>query len=387
MLPRLRRCWQSALLLFVTAAACPLFAQLSTQDHLADPGFWPTQSAPSRQDFAGSAACAQCHGKIAATQPSTPMAANMFPAGQSQALLAHQHLGFTVAQYRYLVESRPDHSLYTVTDGKETISMPLLWAFGTPRVGQSYLYRKPNDAHYYEARVTYFPSLKGLGFTPSRDLEHPASLTEAMERQVPQDEVQRCFACHSTASTIGGSFHESALLPGVQCESCHGPGAKHVAAMKALEAGKLDADMGGIFTPAHLSPTDQVEYCGACHGAWWDIKLTGVLGPSTTRSAPYRLVSSKCWGAKGDPRITCTACHDPHKQLETVAANYDHACLACHTNALGAAPTAALPGKACPVARKDCTSCHMPKVYVKEMHDNFTDHRIRIAKAGEPFPE
>jgi hypothetical protein len=24
---------------------------------------------------------------------------------------------------------------------------------------------------------------------------------------------------------------------------------------------------------------------------------------------------------------------------------------------------------------------------VPEMHDNFTDHRIRIAKAGEPFPE
>jgi hypothetical protein len=29
----------------------------------------------------------------------------------------------------------------------------------------------------------------------------------------------------------------------------------------------------------------------------------------------------------------------------------------------------------------------MPKVYVKEMHDTFTDHRIRIARAGEPFPE
>jgi hypothetical protein len=29
----------------------------------------------------------------------------------------------------------------------------------------------------------------------------------------------------------------------------------------------------------------------------------------------------------------------------------------------------------------------MPKEYVPEMHDNFTDHRIRIARAGEPFPE
>jgi hypothetical protein len=29
----------------------------------------------------------------------------------------------------------------------------------------------------------------------------------------------------------------------------------------------------------------------------------------------------------------------------------------------------------------------MVKVYVPEMHSNFTDHRIRIAKPGEPFPD
>jgi hypothetical protein len=29
----------------------------------------------------------------------------------------------------------------------------------------------------------------------------------------------------------------------------------------------------------------------------------------------------------------------------------------------------------------------MVKVYVPEMHDNFTDHRIRIAKSGEGFPD
>jgi hypothetical protein len=29
----------------------------------------------------------------------------------------------------------------------------------------------------------------------------------------------------------------------------------------------------------------------------------------------------------------------------------------------------------------------MQKVFVPEMNDKFTDHRIRIARAGEPFPE
>jgi hypothetical protein len=117
------------------------------------------------------------------------------------------------------------------------------------------------------------------------------------------------------------------------------------------------------------------------------VKLSNTHGPSTTRSAPYRLVTSKCWGTKGDARLVCTACHDPHQQLETTAAAYDHACLKCHAASVGARPAADHPGKACPVAAKDCTSCHMPKVYVPEMHDNFTDHRIRIARAGEAFPE
>jgi hypothetical protein len=29
----------------------------------------------------------------------------------------------------------------------------------------------------------------------------------------------------------------------------------------------------------------------------------------------------------------------------------------------------------------------MPKVYVPEMHYNFTDHRIRVARATDPYPE
>ncbi len=56
-------------------------------------------------------------------------------------------------------------------------------------------------------------------------------------------------------------------------------------------------------------------------------------------------------------------------------------------NALGAKPTADHPAAACPTATKDFASCHMPKVYVPEMHADFTDHRIRIAKKGEPYPE
>jgi hypothetical protein len=308
---------------------------------------------------------------------------------------------FKPNQYKYRIQTSStkgtSQSIYSVTDGNHTLSFPLLWAFGTARVGQSYLFKK-DDGRFYEARVTYFQHLKALGFTPARALMSPSSIDEAMYRPVPQAEVLECFSCHSTAANVDGAFDETHLIPGVKCEACHGPGLSHIKAMDARNSGSGATVRADIFNPANLSPTDAVEFCGSCHGSWWDVKLANVKGVSTTRSAPYRLVTSKCWGKGEDPRLTCTACHNPHEQLQTNPAAYDSACLRCHrlqdssTIRQNAASTphtmdATHPGAACPIATKNCTTCHMQKVYVPEMNDTFTDHRIRIVRAGEPFPE
>jgi hypothetical protein len=136
-----------------------------------------------------------------------------------------------------------------------------------------------------------------------------------------------------------------------------------------------------------LDPLDFVDFCGACHGTWWDVKFSGAKGIPTVRSQPFRLEESKCWG-KGDARLTCIACHDPHEEVRKDASFYDHACLACHTSSAGAKTAAqAHQPAACPVSTKECTSCHMPKIYDPDMHYKFTDHRIRIVHEGETYPE
>lgn len=380
--------YKTLLWLLTVALLTPLVhAQLSTSDHLDDPGFWPTRPGVSRSDYTGPQACRQCHADKFATQATTDMRRTAFHADRAATLHTHPRLTFEVGPYRYLIETDAHHSLYSVTNGKETLSSPLLWAFGTPRIGQSYLFKRA-DGNFYEVRVSYFKTINRLDFTPARALPHPKDVEQAMDRLVPPAEVKGCFSCHSTEAVIGSQFNEQHLIPGITCEACHGPGAKHVADMKALMKGDLAAAaQNDIFNSAHLLPNDAVEYCGACHSTWWDVKLSGVTGPSKARSAPARLVTSKCWGKFGDSRLVCTACHDPHVPLQTNEASYDHACLSCHNTAIDAALTPQHPGKACPVAKRDCASCHMPKVYVPEMHDYFTDHRIRIARAGEPFPE
>jgi cytochrome c554/c'-like protein len=381
----LRGCGFFCFLLAISLCAPAALGQLSTEDHLAEPGFWPTQDSASRDNFVGSDNCARCHASKAAAQKKTPMARAAMSASLSDILHAHPLMVFGPGKFQYRIETGTSQSRYSVSDGNQSLSFPLLWAFGTGRVGQSYLFKK-QSADFFEARVTYFENLGTLGFTPSRALLSPSDIEEAMDRPVPETEVMRCFGCHTTASSIGGHFDEAHLVPGVTCEACHGPGAVHVQAMGAKTAGVSRAAKPDIFNSADLDPADAVDFCGACHGTWWDVKLAGVKGVSTARSAPYRLVTSKCWG-KGDVRLTCTACHDPHEQLQTNASAYDKACLNCHVNSPGSKKTASHAGPACPVATTRCTSCHMVKVFVPEMNDNFTDHRIRIAKAGEAFPD
>jgi len=384
-------------LLLVLSSWAPVaaFAQLSTQDHLSEPGFWPTQPAASRSDYVGTAACASCHAARTAAQKKTPMAENSMHAGESNILHSHSELKFSIGPYRYAIKSDASRSVYTVTDGTHTLTADLLWAFGVGRAAQSYLFKK-EDGKFYEARVTYFSTLDQIDFTPARALTSPKDIDEAMYRPVGMAEVKRCFGCHTTAANISSAdstsspldanFEESTLMLGVTCEACHGAGAKHVASARAAQvAGMTGESPGSIFNPGKLAPADTVDFCGACHSTWWDTKLSGMKGASTTRSQPYRLEESKCWG-HGDARLTCIACHDPHQQLQTEASAYDGVCASCHVGA-GQKKSATLPGGACPTGTKNCVSCHMEKVYVEEMHYKFTDHRIRIVRANEGYPE
>ena len=105
--------------------------------------------------------------------------------------------------------------------------------------------------------------------------------------------------------------------------------------------------------------------------------MNGPRGVLNVRFQPYRLANSKCYDTS-DTRIRCSACHDPHSPLESNAASYDAKCGACHS--------AAAHTKTCRVAKQNCASCHMPKIELPGAHARFTDHQIRIARTGEPYP-
>jgi Cytochrome c554 and c-prime len=374
-----------SVLLLLWRDAPHLWAQLSTADHLSEAGFWPTQPGSSRGDFVGIAVCATCHSGKAASQQTTPMANTLMRADNSEVLRSHNRMNFAIGRYRYEIQTDAKGSTFSVTDGDQTSTAMLLWAFGTGKVGQSYLFKK-SAGNFYEARVTYFDTLQNLNFTPARALASPKDVEEAICRPVDAAEIRRCFGCHATAAAIGDAFDEKNLMLGVTCEACHGAGIKHVGAAEAARvAGMPDAARGTIFNGAQLNPVDAVDFCGACHGTFWDVKLSGAKGVTTVKSQPYRLESSTCWG-KGDARLTCVACHNPHEPVRRDPSAYDRVCLSCHM-ATGAKRAAEQVSRACSISSKNCASCHMPKINVPDMHYKFTDHRIRIAHEGDTYPE
>lgn len=368
-------------------SAVPVRAQLSTDDHLTEPGWWPRRKPATLKEFAGNAACAKCHSRITVSQETTPMARTLMPIANADVLHSRSDLVFRNGKYVYQIKAKGAATELTVTDGERRLAANLVWAFGTGKLGQSYLFLR--NGNFFESRVTYFSSLQNLHFTPTRELLSPHDLEEAMARPVDIPEVLRCFGCHSLGANVGGQLDTSKAALGVTCEACHGPGLKHVQAMEASELQQGVGDEEGrrlIFDPGSLSPADSVDFCGACHGAWWDIKLSHVVGIANVRAQPYRLMSSRCWG-KGDARLTCVTCHNPHEPLSNDSSWYDSKCLACHVTSPTATPTKERPGAACPVATKDCTSCHMPKIEIPTFHAAFADHLIRVVRPGAPIPD
>jgi hypothetical protein len=355
---------------------------LPTALRLKSSGWWPTKGEPARDEYVGSEACAVCHEAKSENQPRSAMAHAATLAPESLLLRDHPELSFRSGPYSYQLSTGSGKSALTVTAAGASSSASLLWAFGSAHMGQTFIYRQGSS--FSESHLSYFAQPQSLDVTPGQSPAPPSSLASALGRAMPIEEARRCFACHTTVSVAGNEFDPAQATLGITCESCHGPGARHLLAATAKTETR---GSGLIFNPASLGRVDSVDFCGACHRTWQDVVSAVDFAPVVNvRFAPYRLENSKCW-TQGDARIACTACHDPHKPLVHDLASYDANCLACHVSSTAEKRSTNRPGAACPVATKNCVSCHMPKVEPPTLHSSFTDHWIRIAKAGSPYPE
>lgn len=317
-----------------------------------------------------SSACAPCHSE-ALSQPATDMARSLESVEQSRILIDHPVLTATYGNYSYKIERKGNQSLYSVTDGNRTVTMPIRWAFGaSSAIGQTYILEK--DGQWYESRMSWFRELNSLGPTLGANTA-PADVNEAAGRLMSHDDKLGCFGCHATNSAQGTRLTLDKMIPGVQCSHCHQATEAHLAAM-------LHSSSEATVPPSlsALSTEQTSNFCGQCHRTWAEIAMQGNPSIANIRFQPYRLTGSKCYDPD-DARISCVACHNPHEEVSSRPVGYDAKCLACHQHGKTGA-------KACPVSKTKCVTCHMPKIELPGGHYKFSDHRIRIVKPNQPYP-
>lgn len=223
------------------------------------------------------------------------------------------------------------------------------------------------------------------------------------------ERFQSCQQCHG--SQIEVAFDTSArryetrfTTLAINCESCHGPGRRHV---DLARSGRIEAAADiGLPSLATMTTDQSLEVCFQCHAAkaaleprylpgmpfreHYALKLPLLLDTiytpdGRTRSFAYQEghLASDCY-LNGS--MSCVDCHEPHSQRYRAVDGSplegrfsDGQCLGCH------------PSKTDPLERHThhratspgsrCVSCHMP--YLQQPN---VGRRIRYARSDHTIP-
>ena len=323
------------------------------------------------QQFAGSQTCSNCHKEITndyfhsahfltSQQASASSIKGSFKKGQNS---FKYDVGKIVS-----LEKRND-SFYQVYyhNGKEIVSRRFDIVIGSGINGQTYL--SWIGDHLIELPVSYFSQVGQWANSPGYPLA-PIIFNRPV--------TARCMECHSTyAETIHydpdvpPEFDSTKMILTVGCEKCHGPAAKHVAYEQAHPG-----DTIGMFitNPNHLTKHLQLDVCALCHSGklqekkppfqfvagdslnnFYDAndvaRKTGVMDVHGNQLGV--LAASKCF--QMSKTMTCTTCHDPHKNETGNTLIFSQRCMSCHTS-----QHKMIEGLSDDVIKSNCIDCHMP---------------------------
>ena len=229
-----------------------------------------------------------------------------------------------------------------------------------------------------------------------------------------------CAECHTTnfkknfdavSRTYGSTWSEG----NVGCESCHGPGSRHVAWATSSQAARLsDATMGlaqllrdrkdahwrisaesgnAVRSPPALPDRAEVALCARCHSHRSQISDAYVHGkPLLDTHVPSLLDKSLFWpdgqmkaevynyasfqqSLMYQKGVTCSDCHNPHSLKLRAPGNA--VCFQCHAPTKYDAPSHTFHKLSS--AGSSCVACHMPTTTYMSI-DPRHDHGIRVPR-------
>jgi len=297
---------------------------------------------PDPDQFVGNAACAECHQSEFDLHRVSRHANTLRPADPHSLGTMAPPTG-PIPNSAYAIREASGTLRFERIDDP-TIGAPLRFALGSGKDVMTYI-GEFGDQRLTEFRMSYVPAQHAFFVTPGQRKFGDLNLGVTNEMGM----ARRCVLCHAIKRAPGSSEPAPGFL-GVGCESCHGPGREHVAAMKSGKGADLKMEDMSTWGAAKINAV-----CSRCHRSIDDITLDGEDAILTGRFQGYALELSPCFKKSGD-RLSCVTCHDPHTNVSTDRHYYEKICLTCHT------PSTTGHNKACPVNPKElCIGCHMPQ--------------------------
>jgi hypothetical protein len=97
--------------------------------------------------YVGSKQCAVCHPGQAKNFPRNSMSHALEKVSDSPFLKGDIHYSWQEGQYAYAISREGGKIMYRVTDGRDSFSSPLEFAFGKGKLGQTYVYSSDGALH------------------------------------------------------------------------------------------------------------------------------------------------------------------------------------------------------------------------------------------------
>src|SRR6266567_4624424 len=370
------------------------------------------QSAPTNT-YVDAKICAGCHSQIAQKHLQTGMGRSWFrttPANTVEDYTAKNQFYHPLSETHYSMIVREGayyQRRWQIGFGGQETNVEesrIDYMIGSGAHARSYLHRTARGT-LIELPLGWYSEKGGYwGMSPGFDSRHPPT-----RRLVSYE----CIFCHNgyprtpAGHDAPGSepVFSGDLPEGIDCQRCHGPGARHVRTAQTAGASR-EQIRASVVNPARLSPKLRMDLCMQCHLEPASTAIPSLIrrfnrGPfSFTAGEPlsafvlafdhapgvqqdkfeivgssaYRLRKSRCFLA-GKDALTCDTCHDPHRTRrgEEAVRHYSEVCRQCH----GVAVDELVSKRMHPVSA-DCVTCHMPKRRTEDVvHVVMTDHLIQ----------
>jgi hypothetical protein len=360
---------------------------------------------PPASDFVGSAVCSQCHGAIAETYRSHPMARSLTAVkdliGDENELVDQVIEPPGSRKYRVRCEgNRLWHHEFLLDEDSHPIydqQVEVTYALGSGARGRAYLLER--DGRLFASSLNWYARTKKWWLAPGYS---PVS-HKRFEREVNE----ACLVCHAgrlnevPQQPVSSLFLETSI----GCERCHGPGQRHVDFHSGEKRESADdRQVDPIVNPAKLAIPQREDVCLQCHLQGesqhlrfgrrvtdfrpgmrledvWLIFVSAHHHDSGERMAAISQVeqmrSSTCY-SRSAGQLGCLSCHDAHSvPSPSERVNYyRQRCETCHVEPESGCQLPKSQRLHSPQANS-CIACHMPSLGTSDVpHTSQTDHRI-----------